>query len=59
VVAMFPLLRSLGPLPKKTLDSTDWRKGSYAVDITGRRVRVGDLAVGSIVTVLPGGHAEH
>ena len=55
VVAMFPLLRSLGPLPKKTLDSTDWRKGTYAVDITGRRVRVGDLAVGSIMTVYPEG----
>ncbi|MGC1419599.1 MAG: Rieske 2Fe-2S domain-containing protein [Acidimicrobiales bacterium] len=55
VVALFPLLRSMGPLPKKTLDHTDWRKGSYAVDITGRRVHVGDLAVGSIVTVFPEG----
>jgi ubiquinol-cytochrome c reductase iron-sulfur subunit len=55
IVALFPLLRSMGPLPKKTLDHTDWRKGSYAVDITGRRVRVGDLAVGSIVTVFPEG----
>jgi ubiquinol-cytochrome c reductase iron-sulfur subunit len=55
VVAMFPLLRSLGPLPKKTLDSTDWRKGTYAVDSTGRRVHSGDLAVGSIVTVYPEG----
>ena len=55
VVALFPLLRSLGPLPKQTLDHTDWRKGSYAVDITGRRVHVGDLAVGSIMTVFPEG----
>jgi ubiquinol-cytochrome c reductase iron-sulfur subunit len=55
VVALFPLLRSLGPLPKQTLDHTDWRKGSYAVDITGRRIHVGDLAVGSIVTVFPEG----
>lgn len=55
IVAMFPLLRSLGPLPKKTLDTTDWKKGSYLVDITGRRVQVGDLAVGSIVTVYPEG----
>ena len=44
VVAMFPLLRSLGPLPKGTLFHTDWRKGSYAVDQTrasrqGRRPR--------------------
>ena len=28
VVALFPLLRSLGPLPKKTLEHTDWKKGS-------------------------------
>jgi ubiquinol-cytochrome c reductase iron-sulfur subunit len=55
VVALFPLLRSLGPLPKKTLDTTDWKKGSYVVDQTGRRVMVGDLAVGSIETVFPEG----
>ncbi|HVB51139.1 MAG TPA: Rieske 2Fe-2S domain-containing protein [Acidimicrobiales bacterium] len=55
VVAMFPLLRSLGPLPKGTLFHTDWRKGSYAVDQTGRRVSAGDLAVGSIMTVFPEG----
>ncbi|HEY5265359.1 MAG TPA: Rieske 2Fe-2S domain-containing protein [Acidimicrobiales bacterium] len=55
VVAMFPLIRSLGPLPKGTLFHTDWRKGSFAVDQTGRRVSVGDLAVGSIVTVFPEG----
>ena len=55
IVAMFPLIRSLGPLPKGTLFTTDWRKGSYAVDQTGRRVNVGDLAVGSIVTVFPEG----
>jgi ubiquinol-cytochrome c reductase iron-sulfur subunit len=58
VVAIFPLLRSLGPLPKGTLFHTDWRKGTYAVDITGRRVHVGDLAVGSIVTVYPEGTQE-
>ena len=55
VVAMFPLLRSLGPLPKGTLFHTDWRAGSYAVDQTGRRIQQGDLAVGSIVTVFPEG----
>jgi ubiquinol-cytochrome c reductase iron-sulfur subunit len=55
IVALFPLIRSLGPLPKGTLFHTDWRKGSYAVDQTGRRVNVGDLAVGSIVTVFPEG----
>lgn len=55
VVALFPLVRSLGPTPKGTLFHTDWRKGSYLVDQTGRRVRSGDLAVGSIVTVFPEG----
>jgi quinol---cytochrome c reductase iron-sulfur subunit len=55
IVALFPLLRSLGPLPKGTMFHTDWRSGSYAVDQTGRRVQVGDLAVGSIVTVFPEG----
>ena len=55
IVAIFPLLRSLGPLPKGTLFHTDWRKGSYAVDQTGRRVNVGELTVGSIITVFPEG----
>jgi ubiquinol-cytochrome c reductase iron-sulfur subunit len=56
--AVFPLLRSLGPMPKGTLFHTDWRKDSYAVDITGRRVLVGDLAVGAIVTVFPEGEQD-
>jgi ubiquinol-cytochrome c reductase iron-sulfur subunit len=55
IVAIFPLLRSLGPLPKGTLFSTDWKKGTYLVDITGRRISVGEMAVGSIVTVYPEG----
>ena len=55
VVALFPLLRSMGPLPKGTMFHTDWRRGSYVVDQTGRRVMVGDLAIGSILTVFPEG----
>lgn len=55
VVALFPLLRSLGPLPKGTLFGSDWKKGTFLVDQGGRRVQVGDLAVGSIVTVFPEG----
>lgn len=55
LAALLPLLRSLGPLPKQTLDHTDWKPGSYAVDITGRRVHQDDLAIGSIVTVFPEG----
>jgi ubiquinol-cytochrome c reductase iron-sulfur subunit len=44
IVALFPLLRSLGPLPKGTLFHTGWRKGAYAVDSSG-----------SIVTIYPEG----
>jgi ubiquinol-cytochrome c reductase iron-sulfur subunit len=55
VVAAFPLIRSMGPLPQKTLDGTNWRKGTYLVDSTGRAVRVDDMAVGGIVTVYPYG----
>ncbi len=55
VVSLFPLVRSLGPMPKGTLFHTDWTTGSYLVDITGRRVNVTDLAVGSITTVYPEG----
>jgi len=55
VVGAFPLIRSLGPMPKGTLFHTDWKKGTYLVDITGRRVNVSDLAIGSIVTVFPEG----
>ena len=55
IVALFPLLRSLGPLPKETLQHTDWKAGTFAVDSTGRRIQVGDLGIGSIVTVYPEG----
>jgi ubiquinol-cytochrome c reductase iron-sulfur subunit len=55
IVALFPLLRSLGPLPKGTLFHTDWRKGTFAVDSSGRRITVGELTVGSIITVYPEG----
>ena len=58
VVAAFPLIRSLGPLPKKTLDSTNWKKGTYLVDQTGRPVHEDDLEVGGIVTVFPKGKQD-
>jgi ubiquinol-cytochrome c reductase iron-sulfur subunit len=53
VVLAFPLLRSLGPLPEKTLRQTAWRRGSYLVDITGRKIKTGDLDVGGFITVFP------
>lgn len=53
IVAMFPLLRSLGPLPKKTLTTTKWRKGSYLTTVYGDRLKASDVEVGGIVTVFP------
>jgi ubiquinol-cytochrome c reductase iron-sulfur subunit len=48
------LLRDLGPAPEKKLRHTAWRKGSYLVDVeTKQRVKLGDLRVGAIRTVLP------
>ena len=55
IAALFPLLGSLGPRPKDTLDKTDWKSGDYLVDITGRRYHVDDMAIGSILTVFPEG----
>jgi ubiquinol-cytochrome c reductase iron-sulfur subunit len=56
IVALFPLLRSLGPNPGSLLFHTEWRKGSYVVDSTGRKITVNDLDVGSFMTVFPNGH---
>ena len=53
IVAIFPLLRSLGPLPGNSLDVTDWRKGTTLVDINGRKVHRDDLLPGGILTVYP------
>lgn len=53
VVALFPLLRSLGPMPKLSQYRTKWRKGSYLTSIDGRRVQEGDVEVGGVLTVFP------
>ncbi len=53
IVALFPLLRSLGPLPKKQLYGTNWRRGAYLTSIDGRPVKVSDIEVGGVVTVFP------
>jgi ubiquinol-cytochrome c reductase iron-sulfur subunit len=55
IVAVFPLLRSLGPQPGDSLDVTDWRKGMLLVDSNGRSVNQGTLVVGGIMTVYPHG----
>lgn len=53
VVALFPLVRSLGPMPKRSQYRTKWRKGAYLTSIDGRRVQVGDVEVGGVLTVFP------
>jgi ubiquinol-cytochrome c reductase iron-sulfur subunit len=53
VVAMFPLLRSLGPLPKKLFYTTTWKKGAYLTTAYGNRVHVNDLDKGGVLTVFP------
>ena len=55
IVALFPLLRSLGPVPGKTFDTTHWRRGTRLVDSNGRPVHVDELQVGGIMTVFPEG----
>ncbi|MDA8267679.1 MAG: Rieske 2Fe-2S domain-containing protein [Actinomycetota bacterium] len=58
VVLAFPLLRSLGPVPAKTFDVTNWHKGSRLVDNLGRPVHVADLEVGGSLTVFPEGYTS-
>ena len=53
IVALFPLLRSLGPLPANSLEVTDWRRGTLLVDANGRPVRKHTLVTGGIMTVYP------
>jgi len=55
IVAAFPLLRSLGPVPGDTLGKTNWRKGDRLVDINGRPIHRDDMQPGGIVTVYPYG----
>jgi ubiquinol-cytochrome c reductase iron-sulfur subunit len=58
IVALFPLLRSLGPNPGTTLQYTDWKKHAFLVDQSGRRIHRDDMTIGSIVTVFPEGFEE-
>ena len=56
IVAIFPLLRSLGPLPGKTMTKTNWRRGSLLVDANGRAIHRDELEPGGLVTVFPAGY---
>jgi ubiquinol-cytochrome c reductase iron-sulfur subunit len=55
IVAIFPLLRSMGPVPGNTLEVTDWKKGSILVDSNGRAVHRDTLVPGGTMTVFPRG----
>jgi len=61
VVAILPLpalvfLKDLGPLPTKKLRQTGWKAGDRLVDATTREaVKLGDLEIGGIKTVMPSG----
>jgi ubiquinol-cytochrome c reductase iron-sulfur subunit len=53
IVLAFPLLRSLGPVPKEEYKVSQWKTGSVLVDSNGRRVRRETLVPGGIMTVYP------
>jgi ubiquinol-cytochrome c reductase iron-sulfur subunit len=52
IVALFPLLRSLGPLPKNSFDVTDWRPGSLLVDANNRPITRDTLVPGGIISAV-------
>ena len=54
---VFPI-RSLGPSPGRSLTHTTWSPGARLVDASGQPVKVGDVAVGGLVTVFPDGFVE-
>jgi ubiquinol-cytochrome c reductase iron-sulfur subunit len=50
------LLRDLGPLPHDRLRRTGWARGKRLVDVeTKQPIRLGDVEIGGIVTVMPEG----
>jgi ubiquinol-cytochrome c reductase iron-sulfur subunit len=57
VALLFPI-RSLGPSVGDALRTTAWRRGLRLVGPDGHPVRVGELDVGSAITVFPEGHVN-
>jgi ubiquinol-cytochrome c reductase iron-sulfur subunit len=55
VVAMFPLIRSLGPVPKDFSFATTWHPDSLLVNIDGSPVTSQSLEFGGMLTVFPEG----
>jgi ubiquinol-cytochrome c reductase iron-sulfur subunit len=53
IITLFPLIRSLGPLPGLSQYRTKWKKGSFLTTIDGKKVTVDDVAVGGVLTVFP------
>jgi ubiquinol-cytochrome c reductase iron-sulfur subunit len=53
VVAVFPLLRSLGPKPGTLFLNSFWKKGSYAVSFDGTRITEDTLEFGGMITIFP------
>jgi ubiquinol-cytochrome c reductase iron-sulfur subunit len=53
IVAAFPLIRSLGPLPKNTLYQSKWKTGSRLTTIDGQYVTVDFIQQGGKLTVFP------
>lgn len=48
------LLRDLGPLPKKALETTTWKAGTRLVTDPGDRpIKASDLEIGAVVQTLP------
>lgn len=57
-VLLFPL-RDLGPLPGRQLRRSGWRKNIRLVNLdTGEPVRMGDLEIGGMMTVMPEGFTD-
>ena len=56
IVLGFPLLRSLGPVPKSIFEHTHWKTGSHVVNSNGRWVKDGDVLSGGSLTVFPEGY---
>jgi ubiquinol-cytochrome c reductase iron-sulfur subunit len=63
-LGLFPLplvvmLRDLGPLPRQNLLHTGWRANVRLVDLTTKLpVKLGDLSIGGIQTVMPEGFTD-
>jgi ubiquinol-cytochrome c reductase iron-sulfur subunit len=53
IVLLFPLIRSLGPLPKDEFETSNWYAGTVLVDSNGRPIRKDTLVAGGLMTVYP------